>query len=224
MTQTQWVIIITSAVVLSAVFRIILDLIKSRREKPAYLAVAESLNLKFSEDFDMEKLPRKDAFLLFNRKDAQHIPYLLSGKVGHVEVKILDYVYSVYSATQNRSRPSKEQTLVIFQAPEYRWPDLMMTPESFALKLTKLLGVKDIDIADAPEFSRRYLLNGTDEEAVRGVFRREVTDAFVRKSGWCVEAHGDVIVFWGQDKRVPPQDIRPFFEETVQLFQLMARP
>jgi hypothetical protein len=111
----------------------------------------------------------------------------------------------------------------MFQASDYRWPDLMMVPDSFALKLSKLLRMKDNDFDDAPEFSKRYLLNGSDEAAIRRVFRQELTDAFARGKNWCVEAHGDVIVFRREGKRVPPNEIRSFLEETIGLLQLLSR-
>ena len=110
----------------------------------------------------------------------------------------------------------------MFQLHDYKSPDLMMMPDSFALKLPKVLGMKDIDIADAPEFSKRYFLNGSDEAAIRRLFRREVTDAFMLRNDWCVEAHRDVIVFWIKDRRVPPNEIRPFLGETVELLQLLS--
>jgi hypothetical protein len=223
MTQTQWLIIIIIGVLLSLVVRAVIELVRSRREKPACLAAAGSMGLHYAVDVAIDSLPRKDEFRLFAGKDAEHIPFMMSGSSDGVEVRIFDYVCSTYSGTQGRQRPSRRQTLVMFQTPHYRWPDLMMMPDSFALKLTKLLGVKDIDIPDAPGFSKRYLLNGIDEEALRGLFRREVTDAFSRRSGWCVEAHGDVIVFRLHDRRIPPQDIPSFFKQTIRLLQLLTR-
>lgn len=223
MTQTQWLIIIICAVVLLLIVSCIRDWHKSRREKPVYRAVADSLNFTFSEDAGMESLPRRDEFFLLTGKDSQHIPYMLSGTIRNVEVKIFDYIYATFSSSQGHQRRSKQETLVMFQSPDYRWPDFMMVPESFALKLTKILGMKDVDFHDAPEFSRRYLLNGSDDAAIRRVFRQEVTDAFARKLGWCVEAHGDVIAFRIKDKRVPPKDIRSFLDEAIELLQLLAR-
>lgn len=223
MSQTQWLIIIICGIVLSLIVSVIRDWLKSRREMPVYRAVADSLNFTFSEDAGMESLPRRDEFFLLTGKDSQHIPYMLSGTIGNVEVKILDYIYAIFSSTQGRQRRSKQETLVMFQSPDYRWPDFMMIPDSFALKLTEILGMKDIDFDDAPEFSKRYLLNGSDEAAIRRAFRQEVTDAFARRKRWCLEAHGDVIVFRIKDKRVPPKDIRSFLEETIELLQLLTR-
>lgn len=223
MTQTQWLIIIICGVVLSLIVRIILEVIKSRREKPVYRALADSLNFTLSEHLGMEIVPRKDEFFLFRNKNSQGIPIMLSGSIENVEVKVLDYSYSTFSATAERQRPPKLQTLVVFQCPDHRWPDFMMKPDSFAMKLPEILGVKDIDFDDAPEFSKQYFLNGNDEVSIRRVFRKEVTDAFARRRGWCMEAHGDVIVFWRKDKRIPPKRIRPFLEESIGLLRLVAR-
>jgi hypothetical protein len=221
MTQTQWLIIIVCGVVLSLIASIVRDWFKSRREKPVYRAIADSLNFTFSEDASMESLPQKDEFFLFSGKDSKHISYMLSGTLDNVEVRILDYTYSLFSGSQGRRRTTR-QTLVMFQLLDYQWPDLMMMPDSFALKLTKFLGMKDIDIADVPGFSKRYLLNGRDDAAIRRVFRKEVTDAIMLRNDWCVEAHGDVIVLWIKDRRVPPNDILSFLGETIELFQLLS--
>jgi ABC-type bacteriocin/lantibiotic exporter with double-glycine peptidase domain len=45
MTQTQWLIVIIIGVLLSLVVRAVFELLRSRREKPAYLAVAGSMGL-----------------------------------------------------------------------------------------------------------------------------------------------------------------------------------
>jgi hypothetical protein len=37
-----------------------------------------------------------------------------------------------------------------------------------------------------------------------------------------MEAHGDVIVFWINDRRVPPDGIRAFLVETIDLFKLLS--
>lgn len=223
MTQTQWLIVIIIGVLLSLVVRAVFEIVKSRREKPAYLAAAKSMGLHYAADVATDSLPRKDEFRLFSGKDAEHIPFMMSGAFDGVDVRIFDYVCSTYSGTQDRQLPSRRQTLVMFQSPHYQWPYLMMMPDSLALKVTKLLGVKDIDIPDAPGFSKRYLLNGNDEEALRGLFRREVTDALSQRNNWGVEAHGDVIVFRLQDKRIPPKEIPSFFNETIRLLQLLTR-
>lgn len=223
MTQTQWLIIIISGVFLSLVVRAVFELVKSRREKPAYRAAAGSMGLHYAEDVATDSLPRKDEFRLFSAKDAEHIPFMMSGAFDGVDVRIFDYVCSTYSGTQDRQLRSRRQTLLMFRSPHYRWPDLMMMPDSFALKLTKLLGFTDIDIPDAPEFSKRYILNGSDEEALRGLFRREVTDELSRGNHWGLEAHGDVIVFRQQDRRIPPKEIPAFFNETIRLLQLLTR-
>ena len=222
MTQTQWLIIIVCGVVLSLIASIVRDWLRSRREKPVYRAVADSLSFTFSEIAGMESLQKKDEFFLLTGKDSKHISNMLSGTLDGVEVRILDYTYSMFSGSQGRRRRTKRQTLVMFQLHDYEWPDLMMMPDSFALKLPKVLGMKDIDIADAPGFSKRYFLNGSDDATIRRVFRREVTDAFMLRNDWCVEAHGDVIVFWIKDRRVPPNDIRSFLGETVELLQLLS--
>ena len=88
MTQTQWLIAIICAVVLSLIVTVILELIKSQREKPVYRALADSLNFTTLQDLDIDALPRKDEFALFSGKDSQYISYILSGTIDTLDVRI----------------------------------------------------------------------------------------------------------------------------------------
>jgi hypothetical protein len=221
MTQTQSLIIIVCGVVLWLIASIVRDWLISRREKPLYCAVASSLNFTFSTDSSMESLPHRDEFFLFTGKGSQHINYMLSGKLDHLDVRILDYSCSNYSGSHGRIR-TRRQTVIMFQLHEYTWPDLTMMPDNFALKITKALGMKDIDISDAPLFSKRYFLHGREEAAIRGLFRQEVTNAFMQRNNWCVEAHRNVIVFWIKDTCITPNEIRSFLTETIDLLQLLS--
>ncbi len=55
-------------------------------------------------------------------------------------------------------------------------PDFALEPESFGTKFSELMGGKDIDFLEFPEFSRKYYLRGESESAVRNFF----TDSLVR--------------------------------------------
>src|SRR2546422_3151571 len=55
---------------------------------------------------------------------------------------------------------------------EGRLPTFMLTPEDLRAKLAVLFGGQDVDFDDSPEFSRRYRLRGTDEDAVRALDRK----------------------------------------------------
>lgn len=44
----------------------------------------------------------------------------------------------------------------------------------------------------------------------------------MHRNDWCVDAHGGIIVFLIKDRRVPPNDIRSFLVETIDLLQLLS--
>jgi hypothetical protein len=75
-------------VLLSLVVRAVFEIVRSRREKPAYLAAAGSMGLNYAEDVATDSLPRKDEFRLFSGKDAEHIPFMMSGAFDGVDVRI----------------------------------------------------------------------------------------------------------------------------------------
>ncbi len=53
--------------------------------------------------------------------------------------------------------------------------------ESFFHKIRNIIGYKDIDFDTHPNFSKNYLLNGEDENAIRNVFNEGVLYFFENK-------------------------------------------
>lgn len=65
-------------------------------------------------------------------------------------------------------------------------PDFALEPEGLWSKFSELVGGKDIDFADHPDFSKKYYLRGPNETAVRDFFTEDIIRFF--------EMHGEVHV------------------------------
>ena len=92
-------------------------------------------------------------------------------------------------------------------------PDLQMAPENPLYKIAEAFGYQDIDIESCPEFSRRYILKGTDEEAIRAALYPKATSYFAEHEGWTVEARSGTIAIYRANSRPKPDDFRMFVEE-----------
>lgn len=86
-----------------------------------------------------------------------------------------------------------------------------------------MLGYKDIDFDRNPEFSKRYLLKGPDETAIRKLFTPDILHYFEKRTGTInVETDKNTIIAYTSGRRVNPKDLRAFItsaSEAVNIFK-----
>ena len=86
-----------------------------------------------------------------------------------------------------------------------------------------LRGYQDIDISSYPDFSKYYLLRGSDETSIRKVFSPMVISHFEKNKGLSVEVNGDTLICYRQSKRVRPTELKDFLYEGRAVFGLFHR-
>jgi len=107
-------------------------------------------------------------------------------------------------------------TVVAFHSGKRSLPSFELRPEHFGHKIASSLGSQDIDFDTNPVFSKKYLLRGSDEAAVRELFGSEVIRFFEKHSEWCVEGQGEWMIFYREQKVLKPKDITTFLEEVTE--------
>ena len=114
-------------------------------------------------------------------------------------------------------KAGSEQTAIRVQSRGLNLPAFDLRPETAGMKIASALGKQDIDISDAPAFSRMFRLTGDDEGAVRRLFTRELvqyceTVSTLRNSG-----SGDSLLFFREHQRAKPDQLAPFVAECRQI-------
>lgn len=192
----------------------------ARRRRDALNAVAESLQFSFSTeapDFLVESLR---PLHLFSRGRKRKVMNVLSGKRNDVDVKVMDYRFTTGSG-KNRKRHS--QTLVLFESENLQFPTFFIRPENLFHKIgSAVIGYQDIDFESHPAFSKRYLLRGPDEEAIRNCFSNEFLSSFERLKGMCMECDGNRIVYYRHGRRLPPKQLLSFLDEAIEALELLG--
>lgn len=129
-------------------------------------------------------------------------------------VAVFDYQYAIGSG---KSRATRLQTVVLTSAANRSLPDLQMTPENPLHRLAEVLGYQDIDIDSSPEFSRRYVVRGSNEAAIRAALYPRATSYFGAHGGWTVEARSGMLAIYRDQRRPKPDDFRAFIEEAREV-------
>ncbi len=119
-----------------------------------------------------------------------------------------------------------EQTVIWFRSPQLSLPSFVMRPEHVFHKIGSAFGYQDIDFDSnrtAADFSKKYLLRGADEHAIRSLFKNDVLDFFATHPGKPVlEGRGDRLILYRPGQLIRPENISVFLEEGLEVFRLFV--
>jgi hypothetical protein len=112
---------------------------------------------------------------------------------------------------------------MLFESDQLEFPQFALRPESVFHKLGQVFGYQDIDFATHEEFSKRYLLRGEDENAVRSTFNGETLSFYETDRTLSTEARGRQLIHYRAGKRVNPENVQDFIAGGVRVLTLLRR-
>ena len=201
------VVLATCAVVFGFVLYFRLWYRKKRTE--ALGLVAQELRLSFMPEGDEVLMSALAGFHLFSRGHSKKIRNLLGGVIKDRKVQAFDYNYTI---GHGKEQHIHRQTVVCFEVPS-RLPSFSLQPERLWHKIGEWLGRKDINFDSHPDFSKKYLLRGSDEIAIRRLFSARALEFFEGHPGVCVEGDANMLILYRGSTQVKPEAIQPFIDE-----------
>jgi len=203
-----WLLGITA--VLSFVFIVVINRRRERERTETLRREAETAGLAFEPKADVDAVRSLGNVQLFERGHSKRVKNLMTGRLGNQQVAVFDYQYTTGSG---KNQHTSTQTVVLLPSAKGSLPDLQMAPENPLYKIAEVLGYQDIDIDSSPEFSRRYIVKGADEEAIRAALYPNATSYFAAHEGWTVEVRSGTVGIYRANRRPKPEDIRSFIDE-----------
>jgi hypothetical protein len=198
-------IIVVSFVVVNLVSRR-----KERERTEALRRVAETAGLAFEPTADLAAVRALGEVQLFARGHSKRVTNLMTGRLGDRQGAVFDYRYTVGSG---KSQHTTLQTVVVLPSANGSLPDLQMAPENPVSRIAEAFGYQDIDIESSPEFSRRYIVRGADEAAIRAALYPGAAAYFADHEGWTVEARSGTVGIYRADRRPAPEEMTTFIAE-----------
>lgn len=183
------------------------------RRTQAFEQVAGALGLRF-ELRPAEVLPRVADLPLFQRGRARQARRLLAGGRDDEELWVFDYRYTTGGG---KNSTTHRQMVAVFPSMPVDLPEFQLRPENIFDKIGTAFGYRDIDFGEHPAFSSRYLLRGTDETAVRGLFDAGLIEQIMSHDRICIEGRGALLVLYRTRRRVRPNQISGFIDEVRAL-------
>lgn len=213
-------VLIVGGVIAVIVLAIVVAVIMEKRRREALRQVAAELGLEFQEKLAGPPGPGLNRLHLFDVGHTRRARNALSGRYCDAELVLFDYQYST---GHGKHRRTHRQTVAAFQLPEAHLPLFLLRPENVFHKIGSALGYQDIDFDNFPDFSSSYLLRGENEPAVRELFNDNLLGFFENRPGLCVEGGDDWLIAYRSRRRVSPQQVSAFLDETFEVRGVFAK-
>lgn len=184
----------------------------SKKEKERTLAmqqVAQQMGWAFAPVAQMGMIPHTGYFNLFNQGHSKSIKNMIYGQINGAKAAIFDYRYTVGHGKHSHTY---SQSVLYFETPKLQLPMFTMSPENFMHKFISALGYQDIDFGNRPEFSKRYLLRGQDEQSIRGTFTDHILTFYEANQGLHTEGGGSQLFVYRLSHRVPPMQVGQYLQ------------
>jgi hypothetical protein len=205
---------------LAAVVAIFVFARQYERKRDAAFRTA-ALHLGWRADGEAAAPPQEvEEFHLFQQGRARRASNLCRGRPGQFDATLFDYRYTTGSG---RNSTTHKQTVLVFELSDCALPEFDLRPENLFHKIGSAFGYQDINLESRPEFSKAYLLRGTEEAQIRQLFRGELVHHLERNRGWSASGAGTRLLVYRAGKRVKPEDLRDFTRKCERIATLISR-
>lgn len=187
---------------------------QAKKRTEACQVQAGAMGLEFAETAD-ELIERLGDFALFKRGRRKKTRNVLTGDAGDVKISIFDYRYTTGSGKNKRIH---KQTVVLLESANVQAPSFSMRQQGFFDKFGKVLGFQDIDFTSHPKFSKMFVLQGPDEEAVRRFFTPGLLEFFETQESVNVEGGSGRVMIYNGRKLLPPEEAKDGLAKAYEVY------
>ncbi len=191
-----------------------------KKRTAAVQMVAQTMGFTFTKDCDAEMADLVGALPVFDNGHSRKATRLMRGKLAGRDAAIFDYRYTTGGG---KSSHTHYHTMVLFLAGAEGLPDFSLSPENFLHRIAGVFGYQDIDFPEAPDFSKHYLLRGTDETAIRDTFNSEVLAFLGGSTGWQVQSSGGKLCVFREGRYAKPETLPSYAADTLRIAGVFKR-
>jgi hypothetical protein len=209
----SWIVLLVLAIAI-AVW--IFSSIQAKKRTQAMQEVAQQIGFNFVGNDQSSATQVRTA--LFNKGSSRKFRNIMNGAFAGFQANLFDYSYTT---SNGRNSSTWIQTVAAFMQDSHL-PLFELRPEGFLDRVSEVFVHQDIDFESHPEFSRRYMLSGPEEQAVRELFTPALLtffEALPPEKKWHIEGGEGTLFVYRSAATVKPDDIRSFLEETSSIAQ-----
>jgi len=191
---------------------------RARKRSQAFSASALEMGLAFEGGTwsDPRKAPHLNT-TLFTKGSAKTFRNVMTGSSIGLHVGLFDYSYVV---SDGRNSRTCAQTVASFSKTGMQLPEFQMGPKGLLQKFGDALFHANINFDSHADFSRRYQVRSFTQEKTRELFTGSLLsflEGLDPKQEWRLEGSEETLIVYRAGKRVKPEDLRVFLDETARL-------
>ena len=135
------------------------------------------------------------------------------------EIRIFDYYFTV---STGNSHVRYKQSCIFFRSHSLCLPHFLLRKEHLGDKIMSLLGVKDINFSNHPDFSRLYYLKGKDKDYIHAYFDHQKIIEFImnRKYQSGMEGINYFLLIHSNKKLMKTNQIKHWYQENQKFYEL----
>lgn len=174
--------------------------------------VAEELGLTFLPEGQHKLFTRLQSLPVFNKGRNRKMSNLMTAETEETSLAIFDYQYTTGGGKHQQTHKC---TMASMEKDAMRLPHFNVRPEGFFDRVGSAIGFQDINFDDHPKFSKAFVLQGENEEAIRAFFTTEMLDLFASKPDAMIEA-ADSLMTFRRKGRQGAEQIADFMSEAYE--------
>jgi hypothetical protein len=213
---STWIVIVGVIVFVGGLMGVILYFDRRRSQKIE--AIAKSFGLTFRrKPTDADKALPFGSYLA-NEGHGRIVSNVLeAARSDELNFTIFDYQYTI---GYGKSSSTYQQTITRMQSSLFHLPSFILYPETFFAKMGKAFGRTDINFPESPEFSRKFILRGDDEAAIRALFTPTLRQALEPHERLTIEGAGDLLFIFRAARRAKPDELPGKIEQDKRIAAL----
>ncbi len=170
-------------------------------------AIAGQISFSFTPQAELSAIPFFASFELFEGY-ALKFENLMQGSIGGHTSAVFDLAYrNVGGSGGGGGTTTSRQTMYVIESTRLNLPEFYLRPEGVMERVLNTLDRLDIDFAERPGFSGKFMLYGKDEKAIRHLFTTPKLDFFEQNSNLCVFGRGNHLFLYQSRTLAPPAQI-----------------
>ena len=184
------------------------------RRSRAFGRFARARELSFNEDGRGQVGESFTRLPLFQEGEGGTIRFVLAGTFLNARFRMFDY--SPFDVGR------EWHTVVAFEIRKSRIPNFAVWPLDAQHRDGPWFGKNNLEVAipEAPDLAARYVVRGSNPEAVRRLFPRRALQYFGRTCVWSVEGGGEWLIAYRQDHRCGNRQFESFLKDAWSIFRL----
>ncbi len=215
----QFVFVIWIAVAAIGLGVFLYGMFAEKKRREAIQAMAESLGLEYAATLPSSDQPLFSDYQLASQGRGRKTSNVIVADSGELRMILFDYQYTTGSG---KNSSTHRQSVVLVSSPSLRLPEFRLAPEGFFQRVAEFFGSKDIDFEEDAEFSKRYLLQGPVEKAIREFFDAGRRKHFLEFDRLHVEGRGSSFIFFQLRTRCDAEALKGMMQQAYQLYSVLS--